>query len=340
MTPVQTVVLIVMGIMVIGLLGVLAKLVFDMMAAIDSKSIVQPTSRPSPLGTSTPTPTPTLTPTPTVEPGWTLYEYPDDGYSITLPESWEAVDEELEEGEEFHMWIASEKLYSEAEVLAIVAGREYAGKVVQLDQLAEWVGEDETILSQKQVSLPIGAAQRMQLQEDDLYGVVYLSPQGKYVYTVLFMYSDPEVGNRNKLTFEKVAKSFRVMGELVATPTPVLEYDPISPDCMPGASWVEDVSVPDGTVFAPGEPFTKTWRIRSDGCAPLPKGTQLVFDSGDRMGGPRGVSVPRTEVDDTVDISIGLTAPDEPGTYQAYWQLETYDGVRYGEKVYLRIVVR
>jgi hypothetical protein len=58
------------------------------------------------------------------------------------------------------------------------------------------------------------------------------------------------------------------------------------------------------------------------------------------MGGPSGVDVPETPVDDEVDVAVELTAPEEPGTYQGYWQLQAHDGTRFGEKVYLRIIVR
>jgi hypothetical protein len=109
---------------------------------------------------------------------------------------------------------------------------------------------------------------------------------------------------------------------------------------MPGAVFVADVSVADGTVFAPGETFTKVWSIRSTGCAPWPAGARLVFESGDEMGGPGFVEVPETALEDTVDIRVELTAPNSPGTYKAYWQLEAADGTRFGDRFYVLISVQ
>ena len=66
-----------------------------------------------------------------------------------------------------------------------------------------------------------------------------------------------------------------------------------------------------------------------------------MFDSGEIMGGPEeGIEVPETPVEETLDVSVVLTAPEEPGTYEAWWQLEAHDGTRLGEKLYLKIVVR
>jgi hypothetical protein len=123
-----------------------------------------------------------------------------------------------------------------------------------------------------------------------------------------------------------------------ATPTPPIT--PISADCPPNATFIADVTVPDGTPFAPGETFTKTWRIRSSGCAPWPARTRWAFESGDRMDGPDGVDVPETPLGGTADVAVPLLAPADPGTYRGYWQMEAPDGTRFGDRSYVLIVVR
>lgn len=49
------------------------------------------------------------------------------------------------------------------------------------------------------------------------------------------------------------------------TPTPALTDTPTPSGCTLNASLVEDVTIPDGTKFGPGESFIKTWRIRNSG---------------------------------------------------------------------------
>ncbi len=109
--------------------------------------------------------------------------------------------------------------------------------------------------------------------------------------------------------------------------------------CSLEVTFVEDVTVPDDTEFLPGTPFVKTWRVRNSGTCDWEDGTVLVFSSGDQMEGPNSVPVGAAAAGSTVDISVNLTAPDEPGTYRGDWQLQTPDGVRFGTPIYVRIVV-
>ena len=114
------------------------------------------------------------------------------------------------------------------------------------------------------------------------------------------------------------------------TPSPTRTSTPTP--CLPHASFVEDVTVPEGTALEVGEPFTKVWRIASDGCAPWPAGSTWAFVSGDRMGAPASVPVPDTPLGSLVDISVGLVAPDASGTYDGNWQMQDPDGTPFGEQ--------
>lgn len=50
------------------------------------------------------------------------------------------------------------------------------------------------------------------------------------------------------------------------------------------ARFVQDVSIFDGTEFAPATNFTKIWRLRNSGTVPWPQNTQLVHVGGDELG--------------------------------------------------------
>ncbi|HUF38908.1 MAG TPA: NBR1-Ig-like domain-containing protein [Anaerolineales bacterium] len=122
----------------------------------------------------------------------------------------------------------------------------------------------------------------------------------------------------------------------VITPTqagdggPVVTVEPGS-TCDLGA-FVEDVTIPDGTTFEPGETFVKTWRIRNNGSCTWTAEYDVVFDSGDAMGGPASFPVTPGSVlpGAEVDISINLTAPDEPGSYRGDWKLRNPAGQIFG----------
>ena len=96
------------------------------------------------------------------------------------------------------------------------------------------------------------------------------------------------------------------------------------------AQFVKDVTVPDGTVFAPGTSFTKTWRLKNVGTCTW-QNYSLVFDHGDAMGGPASVPIPAVvPPGQEVDVSVQLTAPNTPGSYKGYWRLRDDKGAVFG----------
>jgi hypothetical protein len=98
-------------------------------------------------------------------------------------------------------------------------------------------------------------------------------------------------------------------------------------------------TVPDNTTFAPGDPFTKTWTIINSGSCDWAANYQLVFVSGEQMGGvspiPLNINVPAGNF---TDVSVALTAPTTPGTYRGDWGLQNENGVVFAP-FYVQIVV-
>ncbi len=96
------------------------------------------------------------------------------------------------------------------------------------------------------------------------------------------------------------------------------------------ATFIKDVTVPDDTVFQPGEHFTKTWRLKNVGTCAW-QNYALVFDSGDPMGAPPSVPIPGVVAPgQAVDVSVDFIAPDGAGTYKGYWRLRDDKGVIFG----------
>lgn len=107
-----------------------------------------------------------------------------------------------------------------------------------------------------------------------------------------------------------------------ASPTPVLQDD---------ATFSGDITIPDYTVMAPGESFTKTWRLRNTGESSWTTSYQLVFDDGDQMGGPDSLAFQEPVLPgESVDISVDLTAPDDAGEYTGFWMLRNTAGDLFG----------
>ena len=115
---------------------------------------------------------------------------------------------------------------------------------------------------------------------------------------------------------------------------------PSSDSCMNDSEFVLDVNVPDGTHFAPGTAFTKTWRLRNSGTCTWDALYRLNFIAGERMDGPESMAIGQTVLPgEVVDISMALIAPQADGTYRAQWQLVAPDGMPFGANPYVEIVV-
>lgn len=96
--------------------------------------------------------------------------------------------------------------------------------------------------------------------------------------------------------------------------------------------FVTDVSIPDGTVFEPGEVFTKTWRLKNAGSCAWSSGFDIVFSGGDAMNAPSSVQLTSSTVNpgQNLDVSVILTAPAAAGTYRGNWQLRDPSDVIFG----------
>ena len=98
------------------------------------------------------------------------------------------------------------------------------------------------------------------------------------------------------------------------------------------AAFIEDVTVPDSTMFEPGETFVKTWRLRNSGECTWNAGYAVIFDQGDAMGSPASFPLTGGDVQpgEDVEISVNLRAPDEPGEYRGDWKLRNASGLLFG----------
>lgn len=108
--------------------------------------------------------------------------------------------------------------------------------------------------------------------------------------------------------------------------------------CVPNAAFVGDVTVPAGTMIAPGAPFIKTWRVKNTGKCTWDSTYSLVFVEGLALG-PGTAPVPLAEPGAVVDISLPMTAPLAPGNYHGTWRLRASSGSLFGANLAVLINV-
>ena len=125
---------------------------------------------------------------------------------------------------------------------------------------------------------------------------------------------------------------------------PVPEVDAAT--CTNSIAFVQDINVPDDTVFAPGTAFEKTWRLRNIGSCPWTTDYSLIFAGGDDLSGPLDIPLTGSVVSgQTVEVTVPLTAPDTLGTYRSDWLLADAAGNPFGvdgladQVIWVQIVV-
>lgn len=114
-------------------------------------------------------------------------------------------------------------------------------------------------------------------------------------------------------------------------PGAVFGARPVAASACDAAAFVSDVTIPDGTAFAPGAAMVKTWRFKNVGTCTWSTSYAIVFYSGSKMGAPSAVNLPTSVAPGgTVDVSVNMTAPSTPGHYRGNWMLRNASNVLFG----------
>jgi hypothetical protein len=117
----------------------------------------------------------------------------------------------------------------------------------------------------------------------------------------------------------------------VLTATPMVTPSATSIIPCNRATFMGDITIPDGTIIQLGDTFTKTWRFTNTGSCTWGDGYTLVFDHGNSLGGPQSMPLPQTVApgNDLV-VSVSMTAPSYNGNYESYWMLQDPNGNKFG----------
>ncbi|HFC12823.1 MAG TPA: hypothetical protein ENJ56_08255, partial [Anaerolineae bacterium] len=82
------------------------------------------------------------------------------------------------------------------------------------------------------------------------------------------------------------------------------------------------------------ENFQMNWVLHNTGNCPLEAGMRFGYESGEEFGGPIDIVLAQpVAADEDVWLSTMLTAPAEPGVYNAVWRLYGEDGNPYGREL-------
>lgn len=115
-----------------------------------------------------------------------------------------------------------------------------------------------------------------------------------------------------------------------STPTPV---------CTHILGFLEDLSIPDGTEFQPGERMDKRWRVVNNGTCNWDERYRLKLVSGPSLGAETEQALYPARSGTEATIQLIFTAPEESGTYRSAWQAYDPEGSPFGDQFFIEIIV-
>ena len=109
-----------------------------------------------------------------------------------------------------------------------------------------------------------------------------------------------------------------------------LYINPATANGCYNAALVEDVTVPPGTKFNPGDTFKKTWRLINTGTCDWLADFKITYVGGNLFGSDTTKIRQRVAIGNTGDISLPMVAPAGVGTVVSNWQMATDTGALFG----------
>jgi hypothetical protein len=133
--------------------------------------------------------------------------------------------------------------------------------------------------------------------------------------------------------------------------TPLVQFTPLpeptlvevisvpTPACTNILTFLEDISIPDGTLAQPGESLDKRWLVQNNGSCNWNAFYRLKLVSGPALGVSTEQSLYPARGGTQAILRILFTASDEPGTARSAWQAYTPQGEAFGDPFYIEIFV-
>jgi hypothetical protein len=135
------------------------------------------------------------------------------------------------------------------------------------------------------------------------------------------------------------------LAPLPPTNTPPLLFPSETPTgtltttCLSEASFITDLTVPDGAQFLPGQGLVKQWRVLNAGTCDWGPDYRLVLVSGDSMSAASEVALYPARAGAEGVWEIVMTAPAAPGEYVGRWQARDPQGNLFGDVMFIKIEV-
>lgn len=126
-----------------------------------------------------------------------------------------------------------------------------------------------------------------------------------------------------------------------STPLPAAEL-PLptqTPDCTNNLTFLEDLTIPDGSLIAPGNAIDKRWKVTNSGECNWDSRYTLRLIAGPDLGAREEQALYPGRSGAEATLQIIFEAPVEPGAYRSVWQAHTPLDQPFGDPITLDILV-
>jgi hypothetical protein len=112
-----------------------------------------------------------------------------------------------------------------------------------------------------------------------------------------------------------------------------------TPACSDNLTFLEDVSIPDGTLVLPEETLDKTWMVENSGTCNWDGSYRLKLIAGPEMNIDTQQALYPARSGTQAPIRLVFTAPLEAGEYRSAWQAYNPSGQAFGDPIFIDIIV-
>ena len=124
------------------------------------------------------------------------------------------------------------------------------------------------------------------------------------------------------------------------TPVPTLTITATVPGaCTNNLSFLDDITIEDGTTVSPGAPIDKQWLVQNSGSCNWDSTYRLKWIGGETLGAAEEQALYPARAGSQATLHILFTAPTIEGPYESAWQAVDPKGNVFGDLIFIKIVV-
>ena len=126
---------------------------------------------------------------------------------------------------------------------------------------------------------------------------------------------------------------------MIAPSSEVSQQQTPTLDCQNLLSFMDDLTVPDGTIFEAGAAIDKQWEVENSGTCNWDERYTVRLTGGPDLGAEQIQALFPARSGSKATIQILFEAPQEAGTYRSSWQAFSPEGEPFGDPFYIEIIV-